>query len=115
MSTKSIENLTGPFVHTVFFWLKNPKNKDDQKTFKKAIRKMIQTNTQAISNHLGCAAKSEKRDVVDNSFTYCFIMIFPDLKTQNLYQNDPTHILFIEEASHLWEKVRVHDSISIDS
>ena len=114
MYTNSIVNSIGPFVHTVYFWLKNPNNKNAKNTFEKAIRKMIKTNTQAISNHFGSAAMSKTRDVVDNSFTYCFILVFPDLKTQNLYQKDPTHMLFIKEASHLWEKVRVHDSISIE-
>jgi hypothetical protein len=113
MSSKTIENSTGPFVHTVFFWLKNPKNSEDRAAFETAIQKMIRTNSQAISNHLGCPAPSEDREVVDNSFTYCYMMIFPDLEAQNIYQTDPTHIRFIEEASHLWEKVRVHDSISI--
>ena len=113
MSKNFIENTTGPFLHMVFFWLKNPESQDDRSAFEYSIRKLIRTNSQAIANHLGCPAKTEERDVVDNSFTYCFTLSFPDLEAQNVYQTDPTHLLFIEEASHLWEKVRVHDSISI--
>ena len=40
------------------------------------------------------------------------MMIFSDLETQNIYQTDPTHELFIKEAAHLWERVIVYDSIS---
>ncbi len=113
MSDKNIENTTGPLLHSVFFWLKKPHDKEDRDSFEQAIRKLIHNNPQATANHLGRPAASEKRDVVDNSFTYCFTMSFPDLEAQNNYQSDPTHQLFISEAKHLWYKVRVHDSISI--
>ena len=112
MTKNLIENSTGPFVHSVYFWLKNPESVEDRNAFEAAIKKMIHTNPQATSNHLGCPAASEKREVVDNSFSYFYMMVFPDLEAQNAYQSDPTHLLFIEEASHLWERVLVYDSIS---
>jgi hypothetical protein len=40
-------------------------------------------------------------------------MIFNSLDDQNAYQIDQTHTLFIEEASHLWERVLVSDSVNI--
>jgi len=107
------DNSKGPLVHTVFFWLKNPDNAADRGAFETAIKKLMATNPQSIGNHLGTPAASEKRDVVDNSFTYCYVMTFPTLEAQDTYQTDPTHLLFIEEASHLWEKVLVYDSLSI--
>ena len=113
MTTNSLQNTTGPLLHIVFFWLKEPNNEEHRLQFEKAIKKLIDTNPQAIANYLGCPAASENRDVVDNSFTYCYTMSFPDLEAQNAYQTDPTHNLFIEEASQLWERVSVHDSISL--
>ena len=96
MTSNSILNTTGPFLHIVFFWLKEPDNQEDRAEFEAAIKKLIVNNPQATSSHLGCPASSEKRNVVDNSFTYCYTMSFPDLDTQNKYQRDPTHSLFIE-------------------
>ena len=113
MASNSIQNTTGPLLHIVFFWLKEPNNKSHRSQFEKAIKKLINTNPQATSNHLGCPASSEKRDVVDNSFTYCYTMGFQNEEAQRLYQTDQTHLKFIKEAKHLWAKVRVHDSISI--
>jgi|TARA_B100001094_G_scaffold326568_1_gene382975 hypothetical protein len=113
MKSNSILNTTGPLLHIVFFWLKEPKNNAHRAEFETAIKKLIDTNPQAIANHLGCPANSEKRDVVDNSFTYCYTMIFNSLDDQNAYQIDQTHTLFIEEASHLWERVLVSDSVNI--
>ena len=113
MNKVSIQNTTGPLLHTVFFWLKNPEKMVDRSEFEKAIKKLIKTNPQATANHLGCPANSKNRDDIDNSFTYCYTMSFADLKSQNAYQIDPTHLLFIKEAGHLWKKVRVYDSLSI--
>ena len=112
MTSNSILNTTGPLLHIVFFWLKEPNNNKDRAEFEAAIKKLIVNNPQATSNHLGCPAGSNKRNVVDNSFTYCYTMSFPDLDAQNKYQRDQTHSLFIEEASHLWERVLVNDSIT---
>ena len=112
MIKRNIENTTGPFVHSVYFWLKNPDNLENTNAFEKAIRKLIRTNPQATSNHFGKAAEVEERAVIDNSFTYFYMMSFSDLKTQKLYQTDPTHEIFIKEAAHLWERVIVYDSIS---
>lgn len=113
MSNSSIENTTGPLLHIVLFWLKEPNNKAHRDEFETALKKLITTNPQAISNHLGIPANTEKREVIDNSFTYCYTMSFPDIETQNKYQNDPTHQLFIKEAAHLWERVLVNDSLSL--
>ncbi|MFQ3341812.1 MAG: hypothetical protein ACI9TK_001486 [Flavobacteriaceae bacterium] len=112
MTKKTLKNTVGPFVHSVYFWLKNPKKNEDITLFESAIRKLIYTNPQATLSHIGKPAASEKRAVVDNSFTYFYMMEFPDLEKQNEYQNDATHLLFIEEASHLWNRVLVYDSIS---
>ena len=105
-------NLTATLYHTVFFWLKNPNNKKDRFEFEKAIKKLIRNNHLSISCHLGIPADSEQRDVIDTSYTYSYIVNFPSLEAQNEYQIDPHHILFIEEAKHLWVKVKVYDSIS---
>ena len=40
-------------------------------------------------------------------------MSFPSLDAQDAYQTDPSHLTFIKEAEHLWNQVRVYDSISI--
>jgi hypothetical protein len=36
-------------------------------------------------------------------------MFFDNLEDQEAYQNDPIHKEFIEDCSHLWEKVVVYD------
>ena len=58
---KNIENTTGPFVHSVYFWLKNPDKLENTIAFERAIRKLIRTNPQATSNHFGKSADTKKK------------------------------------------------------
>ena len=112
-TTASPQSLDANLIHTVYFWLKNPENTADRAAFEAAIRTLMQTNPQGQHTHLGCPAATEERDVVDSSFTYCYVMTFANVEDEIAYQTDPTHLAFIEEASHLWEKVAVYDSKSI--
>ncbi len=62
-------------------------------------------------SHIGIPAATEERGVVDNSYTYSYMVMFDSLDDQNIYQKHPVHLKFIEENSHLWNKVVVYDSV----
>ena len=108
-----IGKIEEPLVHTVLFWLNNPESKKDQDAFETAIKKLIATNPQGIKYHLGKPAKTGKREVIDNSFTYLYLITFSSIEAEAAYQIDPTHLKFIDEAKHLWKKVVVYDSNQI--
>ena len=105
------KQIEGPLVHSVYFWLTSPNDTAAKLDFENAINKLITTNPQGVSAYLGQPDTTEKRDVVDNSFTYAYIMTFADAEAEAAYQTDPTHLRFIEEAQHLWRKVVVYDAI----
>ncbi len=109
----ALQNIAANLIHTVYFWLKNPNDSADRSAFEVAIKKLMASNTQGLQTHLGCPAATEGRGVVDNSFTYCYMMTFASEEDEITYQTDPTHLAFIDEASHLWDKVVVYDSKSI--
>ena len=108
---KKSDYIDGALVHSVYFWLNNPENEQERAEFEMAIKKLIKTNKIAVKKHLGKPGSTEKRDVVDNSYDYCMILTFSNLKAQRLYQDAPTHLIFIDEAKHLWKKVQVFDSM----
>ena len=108
-----LQYIAANLIHTVYFWLKNPNDSADRSAFEVAIKKLMASNTQGLQTHLGCPAATEERGVVDNSFTYCYMMTFASEEDEITYQTDPTHLAFIDEASHLWDKVVVYDSKSI--
>ena len=102
--------ITSALMHHVFFWLKEPENKTHRKQFKEAMDDLLKVETIKMS-HVGIPAATEERGMVDNSYTYSFMVMFDSLKDQNIYQKHPIHLKFIEENSHLWNKVVVYDSV----
>lgn len=102
----------GGFVHSVFFWLKNPNNESEQEAFEKYLSTFINNSIYVKSKHIGKMAPS-KRDVVDSSYDYALVVTFASAEEQAKYQQEPVHLKFVDEAAHLWSKVVVYDSISI--
>ena len=99
-------------VHHVFFWLKNPDSKEDLAKLLAGLRTLAQIET-VRGTHFGVPASTEKRDVVDNSYSASEILFFDDTAGQKAYQDHPIHKKFVEECSHPWEKVVVYDAIGV--
>jgi len=98
-------------VHHVFFWLKNPDSKEDLAKLLTGLRTLAKIET-VRGVHFGVPASTEKRDVVDNSYSASEILFFDDTAGQKVYQDHPIHKKFVEDCSHLWERVVVYDAIS---
>jgi len=104
--------ITGALIHHVFFWLKEPKNEAHKKQLVKALTNLLKVETIKMS-HIGFPAGTESRDVVDHSYSVSFMTLFDDQAGQDAYQVHPLHAKFVEENSHLWNKVVVYDSVDI--
>ena len=98
-------------VHHVFFWLKNPASKEDLAKLLKGLATLAQIES-VRGAHFGVPASTEKRDVVDNSYSASEILFFDDTVGQKTYQDHPIHKQFVEDCSDLWEKVVVYDAIA---
>jgi hypothetical protein len=97
-----------PVVHHVFFWLKNPKSKDDLVKLLAGLRTLGAIET-VKAMHIGVPAETEQRGVVDASYSASEILFFDDVAGQNAYQVDPIHQKFVADCQHLWERVVVYD------
>jgi hypothetical protein len=98
-------------VHHVFFWLKNPESKEDLARLLEGLRTLAKIES-VRGTHFGVPASTEKRDVVDNSYSASEILLFDDTAGQKIYQDHPIHKQFVADCSHLWERVVVYDAIS---
>jgi len=98
-------------VHHVFFWLKNPDSKEDLAKLLAGLRTLAKIET-VRGVHFGVPASTEKRDVVDNSYSASEILFFDDTAGQKVYQDHPIHKKFVEDCSGLWSKVVVYDAIA---
>jgi Stress responsive A/B Barrel Domain len=95
-------------AHHVFFWLKNPTSTADRDKLIQGIKSLGKIE-QVRLLHVGVPADTEKRDVVDNSYSVSELLFFDNTKDQKTYQDHPLHQKFIQEHSMLWEKVLVYD------
>lgn len=108
MEPKDKKQLT----HHVFFWLKNRDSKEDLAKLLEGLQTLRKIET-IRKLHIGVPASTEKRDVVDNSYSASELMFFDDTAGQKTYQDHPIHQKFIENCGHLWEKVIVYDSMDV--
>ena len=101
--------LDNKFVHHVFFWLKEPDNQEHHASLKKALQELV--TIESIQNYqLGIPAET-RRDVIDSSYHYSLLTIFPDKAAHDHYQDHKVHDVFRGIAGELCEKVIVFDSV----
>jgi len=96
------------FVHQVYFWLKNPGNEEDRRKLIDGLTKLAKMKI-IQKHHIGLPAASD-RGVVDSTYSVSWLTFFKNKADQDSYQTDPLHLKFVEECSHLWNKVIVYDS-----
>ena len=99
------------FIHHVYFWLKEPGNKDDKAKLIEELEKLSKVKT--ISTYYIGQPAATRREVIDSSYDVSWLLFFDEPAAQDSYQADPIHLKFVEECSSLWTKVVVYDSINV--
>ena len=99
-------------VHHVFFWLKRPDSKEDLNKLLAGLRTLAKIES-VRGIHIGVPASTEKRPVVDATYSASEILFFDDVAGQNVYQEHPIHKEFVDKCSHLWERVVVYDTVAV--
>lgn len=106
-SEKTID-MSGKFMHHVFFWLNEPDNEEARKTFEEAVEKLASIETVRYK-HIGKPA-STNREVIDTTYTYSLLVVFDDAAGHDIYQEHPIHDEF-REKSYLWNRVQIYDTV----
>lgn len=99
------------FIHHVYFWLKNPDNKEDRQKLLEGLKALSKVKT-IQSFYIGKPADTN-RDVIDRSYAVSWLLFFKNKADQDSYQVDPIHLDFVKNYSHLWSKVVVYDSVNV--
>jgi len=102
----------GGFFHIVFFWLVDDTAEVKDK-FLKELNNFVNEVDEIKKVHIGPPADTD-RDVIDNTYSYNMLLTFDSKKQQDIYQDHPAHKKFIENASSLWKKVLVYDSVKVN-
>lgn len=103
---KAMDN---PFIHHVYFYLKNPNNLADRDKLVEGLEKLSKVST--IQRHYIGFPASTDRPVIEKGYAVSWMCMFKNLEEEEQYQQDPIHLKFIEEYGHLWGKVVVYDSV----
>jgi len=99
-------------IHHVLFWLKNPDSKEDLNKLVEGLKTLQKIETIRKFN-IGVPAATEPRPVVDASYSVSLLQFFDDIEGQNIYQEHPLHISFVNNYSKLWSRVVVFDSSDV--
>ncbi|MBO9640137.1 Dabb family protein [Siphonobacter aquaeclarae] len=97
------------FVHHVYFYLKNPGSEADKAKLLEGLHKLKKVPTIRFV-HIGSPATTN-RSVIEKGYAVSWLCFFDNLEEEEVYQKHPIHLKFVEEYSHLWEKVIVYDSV----
>ena len=94
-------------VHTVFFWLKDCSD-EDRLAFEPGLTRLIEN--QGIAHAWWGRPAGVDRDVVDGSYDYSLTLVFETRADHDNYQTAAAHQVFIDNHSHIWDRVQVYDS-----
>lgn len=108
-STAEAKVVKDLFVHHVYFWLKNPNSEADKAKLLEGLNKLAKVPTIRMV-HIGTPA-STNRSVIERGYAFSWLCFFDNLEEEEIYQKHPIHLKFVEDYSHLWEKVIVYDAV----
>lgn len=98
------------FVHAVYFWLRDDLSDDERRAFEEGVQSL--TTIDGIDRAYTGVPASTDRPVIDRSYSYALIVVFPDQAAHDAYQEHPTHGRFRKGCAHVWRKVQIYDSVA---
>lgn len=103
------EKSGGQLVHNVYFWFHEDVSEEEHQNFYHELKKLSEIPL-ILDGWIGVPAATEDRGVIDSSYDYSITFVFENEETESEYQTHPDHEEFIDNNSHLWEKVTVYDA-----
>lgn len=97
------------FMHAVYFWLKDELTPEQHAAFERGVR-TLPTITEIAHAHIGTPAPTN-RPVIDRSYSYALILEFANKASQDIYQEHPIHLKFVQDFGDYWTRVQIYDSV----
>jgi hypothetical protein len=96
-------------VHTVYFWLKPDLSAAQRVEFRRGLDSLAKIA--AVDKiYVGTPAATEKRPVIDDSYSFALTVLLKDLPGHNAYQTDPIHLAFVASCKPMWTRVQIYDA-----
>lgn len=94
-------------IHNVYFWLKDTLDEMGTAEFEEGLAALT-ADEYAVSGYFGKPADTN-RDVVENSYSFGLVLVFPDMAAHDRYQSGASHLRFLDVNMDKWTKVVVYD------
>lgn len=104
---------TQKLIHMVYFWLRSDEHSTQAKTELIAGLETLAAIDLIKAMHIGVPASTLERDVIDSSYHVSLVLQFDSPADQDAYQIHPVHLAFVDKCNHLWQTVKVCDSIAV--
>ena len=96
-------------VHTVYFWLKPEITAAQHAEFRRGVESL--GGIKAVDAiYVGTPAKTEKRPIIDDSYSVALTVLCKDIAGHDAYQVDPIHLAFINQFKTYWSRVQIYDA-----
>ena len=107
---RKVRPTSGPMlVHTVFFWLKPELTPAQRADFRRGVESL--GRIKAVQKaYIGAPAATEKRPIIDDSYSVALTIICRDVAAHNAYQVDPIHLAFVNSFKTFWTRVQIYDA-----
>lgn len=96
-------------VHTVFFWLKPELTPAQRADFRRGVES-LGTIKAVDKAYVGTPAKTEKRPIIDDSYSVALTIVCRDVAAHDAYQVDPIHRAFVDRFKTYWTRVQIYDA-----
>jgi hypothetical protein len=96
-------------VHTVYFWLRPDLTAQQRADFRRGVES-LGTIKSVEKIYVGIPAKTEKRPVIDDSYSVALTVLCKDVAAHDAYQIDPIHGVFIDRFKSYWARVQIYDA-----
>lgn len=96
-------------VHTVYFWLKPEITAAQLAEFRRGVESL--GAIKAVDKlYVGTPAKTEKRPIIDDSYSVALTVLCKDVAAHDAYQVDAIHLAFINQFKSFWSRVQIYDA-----
>ena len=96
-------------IHTVFFWLKPELTAAQRAEFRRGVE-ALGAITSIEKIYVGTPAATEKRAIIDDSYSFALTVVCKDLAAHHAYQVDPIHDKFRDTFNPWWTRVQIYDA-----
>jgi hypothetical protein len=95
-------------IHSVYFWFKSDADPSVVAAFEAGLVRL--TSIPDITTaYFGRPEATPSRAVIDDTYSWALVEIFPDLAAHDRYQEHPIHQEFLAQFAASWQRVQVYD------